>query len=166
MQLKTSVYDNYECDGQMSIQDFLPVEYGEISCRVCHWHEYGSGECHWMDKHHQASINPDNPRGCEKFQPSEYLIPGMCASCKYSKSFKYDIKPEYQDKLINGYSRESADDPVENENIYCDHEEGSLNRRCAYKDYQWEGFGVGHWNRQHEYDTCDRYEPDKLILKE
>lgn len=156
-----SVLDNYKCDGQMDISDFLPVEYGTISCKVCHWMRYGHDQCHWRDKHYHESIKPEDPEHCEHFMPSEYLVPGMCASCKYSSSFEYEVKEEYIPRMKNGYSRESADDPIEDENIYCTHPEGSLNRRCSYTKYQWPGFGIGHWHRQHEYDTCDRYRKDK-----
>ena len=160
-----SVFDHYECDGQMDISDFLPAEYGTISCKVCHWFRYGGNQCYWLNKNYHASVKPEAPDKCDRFRPSEYAIPGMCASCKYSNSFVYEVKDKYLKTLKNGYSRESADDPVEDENIYCEHPEGSLNRRCAYKKYQWAGFGVGHWNRQHEYDTCDRYEKDKSIME-
>ena len=96
------------------------------------------------------------------FKPSEYIIPGMCANCRYSNQFEYETKPEYADELKkhNGYTTRAANDPVEEPNIYCDHKDGSLNRRTEYKDCEEPGFGIGHWHKQHEWDTCDRWRPD------
>lgn len=87
----------------------------------------------------------------------------MCGNCKWANQFEYEIKPEYEDsvKKHNGYTKQSAEDPLEEPNIYCTHRDGSLNRRTAYKDIEQAGFGVGHWNRQHEWDTCDRWELDQ-----
>jgi len=153
--------EDYKCDGQINLFEYIqeqrPVEYGDKGCRVCYWNEKDKG-CHWKDKYYKSLKMGDYPN-CY-FEPSEYKIPRMCANCKYSNEFCYEIKEKYAEsvKRHNGYTREAADDPKETPNIYCIHKEGSLNRRTEYKDREQEGFGIGHWNRQHEWDTCDRWE--------
>ena len=154
--------------GQITIDGYLNeqagVEYGDRGCKACAWRDKDK-VCKWSDKYwadlHKGVIwqYPD----CEEFMPSESKIPGMCASCKWSNCFRYKTKEQYAEALKrhNGYTREAADDPVEEPNIYCTHPDGSLNRRTAYKADEWQGFGVGHWNRQHEWDTCDRWEEDR-----
>ena len=165
--------DDYTCDGQMTLEalaeEVKPLEYGARGCKVCAWHHKAKAlgkvpECFWNDpywKHieKQPLVYPT----CERFMPDEAKIPGMCTSCKWSNEFEYETKPEYDEELKkhNGYTRRSADDPLEEPNIYCTHPEGSLNRRTAYKDCEEPGFGVGHWHRQHQWDTCDRWEEDR-----
>lgn len=141
-----------------------PVEYGDRGCRVCGWWNHHSKVpgCYWndpywlKDKFHERQIYPD----C-KFMPDDRMGLPMCANCEYANSFVHQHKPEYKAKIENSWSNycpESNDDPLEEPNIYCTHPEGSLNRRTAYKDLEEAGFGVGHWHRQHEWDTCDRWE--------
>ena len=137
-----------------------PPKYGDRGCTLCWWYDRKKQCCQWDDIEYFSKTVHTYP-SCEHFEPSERCVPGMCASCKYSNRFKYEIKEEYIPRLKNGYSRESADDPLEEPNIYCTHPDGSLNRHTAYKDLEWPGFGVGHWDRQHEWDTCERYKEDK-----
>ena len=145
-------------EGQITLDDYMrdtaPVEYGDKGCRCCWW--FVNNECHWKSyKHIKITTYPE----CERFEPSPYKVPKMCASCEYSNQFVYKIKPEYQESVSrhNGYTEQAACDPVEEPNIYCTCSEGSLNRRTEYKDFEWSGFGIGHWDRQHEWDTCDHY---------
>ena len=162
--------DEYICEGQLNIEGYLadltPIEYGSRGCNVCWWHKRKKGqeqpECCWNDSYFAKVIGIQVYPSCERFQPSEYVIPKMCHSCKWSNQFKYETKLEYREAKAkhNGYSRAAAEDPLEEPNIYCTHPEGSLNRRTAYSDVTEEGFGIGHWDRQHQWDTCDRWEED------
>ena len=146
---------DYECDGQITINDFMleskPVEYGDRGCKCCRWHV--DGQCKWKDSRVFGDKFPNCP-----FEPD---VPRMCQSCAYANQYVYQIKEQYLESVKNhhGYTRESADDPVEDANIYCTHPDGSLNRHTAYQDIQKQQ-GIGHWHRWHEFDTCDRYEED------
>lgn len=156
-------------DEQISINDFLreqePIKYGERSCRACVWFRSEPGRCYWAiqsDKPNKPKQNffyPSCQRGYSGFEPYEYKVPRMCSNCKWANQFCYEKKDEYKKEgAPGGYSSKAMYDPVEEPNIYCTHREGSLNRRTEYKDIEWENFGVGHWHRQHEWDTCDRWE--------
>lgn len=112
------------------------IEYGDRGCKVCTWNT--DKGCQWKDSLIMKSEFPN----CA-FLPSEYAVPKMCANCKYGNHFVYEGDFEK---------------PLETPNIYCDHDEGSLNRWCAYEDRKQKNFGVGTWDRQHEFDTCDRWE--------
>lgn len=174
--------DDYSCTGQMTLdnlaEEVKPLEYGSRGCKACAWWnrrkpiysllkkdgDENERDCNWNDPYwknlyKQPLVYPT----CESFMPNDSKIPGMCQSCKWSNQFEYETKPEYDEELKkhNGYTRRSADDPLEEPNIYCTHPEGSLNRRTAYKDCEQEGFGVGHWDRQHQWDTCDRWKEDR-----
>lgn len=154
-----------QIDGQMDIFDFLPATYGDRGCKLCQWYVKDKQMCSWEGYRSRKDKGPayEYPTcsGECRFEPSEYKV-RMCANCKYSNDFCYQTKPQYEDAIEKrGYSREAADDPVEEPNIYCTHREGSLNRHTAYKDIEWPGFGVGHWHRQHEWDICDRWELDR-----
>lgn len=160
-------------DEQISINDFLreqgPIEYGERSCRACEWFRSEPGRCYWAiqrDKPNRPKnefFYPSCDDGDSHFEPSEYKVPRMCSNCKWGNQFEYETKPEYEEDLKrhNGYTKKAANDPLETPNIYCDHPEGSLNRRTEYKDREWANFGIGHWHRQHEWDTCDRWELER-----
>lgn len=165
-----------EIEGQMSIDDLLreqqKPEYGSRGCNACWWFRENVGRCQWaIDRDYtragKAKIDYKYPVcGADfagTFEPSPYRVPKMCGNCKWANEFCYKNKPEYAAELAknNGYTRRAADDPLEEPNIYCTHPQGSLNRRTEYKDLEWAGFGVGHWNRQHEWDTCDRWEMER-----
>ena len=159
---------------QLDIFDFLPKampKYGDRGCHVCSWWNKKEDRCQWETykferKNNEVIKYPDCAQ-LHSFEPSTSIIPRMCGNCIYSNDFEYQTKEEYleDEKKHNGYSRKAADDPVEEPNIYCTHPEGSLNRRTDYKDCEEEGFGIGHWNRQHEWDTCDRWKLDKEFHK-
>ena len=143
-----------------------PIEYGTRSCEACAWRskEYG---CKWAEYHRRPGreapvFKYPNCDGYGHFMPCQYKVPAMCASCRWGNCFHYETKPEYLEyqKRTGRPHKLSFRDPVEEPNIYCTHPEGSLNRRTAYKDIEWQGFGACHWDRQHEWDTCDRWEPD------
>ena len=159
---------------QICIDDLLreqqKPEYGYRGCHGCTWFREESGRCKWAidkDRGHKPPVDYLYPvcagNDIGHFEPSEYRIPKMCANCQWANDFVYKNKPEYAEALKrnNGYTREAADDPLEEPNIYCTHPQGSLNRRTEYKDLEWPGFGVGHWNRQHEWDTCDRWQMER-----
>jgi len=153
---------------QMTIFDYIEENkhtvYGDRGCKCCFWYRSEPGRCYWAitrDRPNKPKLDykyPDCDYDCH-FEPSEYKIPRMCANCKWANQFCYQEKPEYiEEKKRNGYSKKSMYDPLEEPNIYCTHKDGSLNRRTEYKDREWADFGVGHWHRQHEWDTCDRWE--------
>lgn len=77
--------------------------------------------------------------------PDGTKIPGLCGCCKHGNCFEYEGE---------------SHNPIEEPNIYCEHDDGSLNRYCPYEKYKQERFGVGTWHRQHEYDTCERWEKE------
>lgn len=169
------IEDLTEIEGQMSIDDLIreqqKPEYGYRGCNGCNWYRPQSGRCQWAineDRGYKPHIDFIYPvcageNGVGHFEPGEYRIPRMCSNCKWANVFCYKNKPEYAAELAknNGYTRRAADDPLEEPNIYCTHPQGSLNRRTEYKDLEWAGFGIGHWHRQHEWDTCDRWEMER-----
>lgn len=116
-------------------------------CDFCHWqkNECNKFNCQW------SSLNQDKHsyKHCDNgsfWLPNAQSIPKLCGACKYSNSFVYD--------------GEDINHPVEEPNIYCTRDEGSLNRHKPYENkYQW-GFGIGTWHRQHEWDSCDAWELD------
>lgn len=166
----TDCFDNLYTDPKLKNQK--KIEYGFRGCRACRWFQEKEQRCLWAI----YASRPGKPQknyiypGCDgdnHFYPSAYAIPGMCENCKYSNQFHFQYKNKYKEEREkhNGYSREGTADPIEEPNIYCTHREGSLNRRTEYKDCEWEGFGTCHWDRQHEFDTCDRWDPDDWHLK-
>lgn len=138
------------------IQTIDPFKCFRGDCHYCYW---GSNEetCQWTKSKYLGCVNKD------KWAPSPTNIPKLCGNCAYSNQFEYMLKPEYEEdaRKHNGYSRRGADDPVEEPNIYCDRTDGSINRKSPYRDLWEEGFGIGHWHRQHEWDTCDGWKLDK-----
>lgn len=161
----------YECDGQITINQYIeakkPIEYGHRGCNSCSWYNFKEMRCSWAisRSNHKKRVDYEYPEcgDISGYMPNEYKVPRMCANCKWANSFEYETKPEYAEDLKrhNGYTRQAADDPLEEPNIYCTHPDGSLNRRTEYKDIESPGFGVGHWHRQHEWDTCDRWELER-----
>lgn len=129
---------DYSCDGQINLFDYLtdskPVEYGDKGCKVCAWHS--DKGCKWQGSQIYGDKFPDCP-----FMPDETKVPRMCANCDHGCQFEYDS---------------DGNKVIESQNIYCCHPDGSLNRHNEYK--QQKGYGVGSWYRQHEWDTCDRWE--------
>ena len=140
---------------QLTLDMFMntekPVTYGDRGCHVCQWWNKKEKDCVWHLEYNSTEAFPD----C-KFMPADYRGLHMCANCAQANCFIFEDKPEH-----NGDYKASMYDPLEEPNIYCDHPEGSLNRRTAYKDLEEPNFGVGHWHRQHEWDTCDRWEADE-----
>lgn len=167
--------DDYTCDGQLTLEglaeEVKPIEYGSRGCKVCHWHNKSTGPgrgritqgCYWNEAYWVKTDGVKAYPTCGMFEPDERYVPGMCANCKYSNQFEYEMKEEYKKRCrwLGDSPKGAMDDPVEEPNIYCTHPDGSLNRRTAYKDREQEGFGVGHWHRQHEWDTCDRWQEDR-----
>lgn len=157
--------EDYFCDGQMTLDNLAEevkgIEYGSRGCQACAW--YKNEACEWNDKYWRGKNGLKVYPTCGDFLPDESKIPGMCHSCKWSNCFHYEMKEEYKKHCRwPGDSPPGAfDDPVEEPNIYCVHPEGSLNRSTAYKDCEQAGFGTGHWHRQHEWDTCDRWQEER-----
>lgn len=147
----------------------IPNEFAQYigKCEYCEW---GKDEetCTWTDKYWEKAGEEfrENTMCINKsrWRPSGNKIPRLCGSCEHSNCFIYDTKPEYQEKINkswNHYCSKAAYDPLETPNIYCDREGGSVNRQQPFLDYYEHNFGVGHWNRQHELDTCDAWEKER-----
>lgn len=133
-------------------------EYGERGCQVCEWwnHDNRTKGCTWNDPYwNRNGIDHQEYPDC-RFMPDSYKIKGMCGNCRHCNNFVFEDKPEHKDN-----HKRSMYDPLEEPNIYCTHPQGSLNRRTAYKDLEQHNFGVGHYHRQHEWDTCDRWEESR-----
>lgn len=142
-------------------------------CEYCMWYGYGlydnmtrkrkpgtEGQmCQWeTDKFAGFKCTKRS-----KWKPSIYAIPKLCGNCRHSNCFHYQTKPEYKGK--EGSAKAFAD-LVEEPNIYCTREDGSVNRQQPYLAYYSQHFGACLWDRQHEWDTCDAWERDRDILKE
>jgi len=138
-------------------------------CKFCYWRGYGLYDpithkrrkgteglaCQWEKSKFSGCKNHS------KWMPGDYYIPGMCSNCAWSNCFHYQRKPEYGEKD----SLKAFKDPVEEPNIYCTREEGSVNRRQPFKDYCWHNFGACRWDRQHEFDVCDAWQSDGWKLE-
>ena len=165
------VDDLTEIDGQISLDQFLALsnvpKYGFRGCAGCTWYrtdKEGNRRCYWAitrDRGYKPKADYIYPTcdGTPHFEPSNYYVPRMCGNCRYANQFCYKVKPEYDNEAARRTTK-GMRDPVEEPNIYCTHRDGSLNRRTEYKDLEWADFGVGHWDRQHEWDTCERWELD------
>ena len=170
--------DNEPIPGQISLFDIAPdleqqpqtFEDYIGKCKYCMWYGYGMYDnitrkrrpgtegkaCQWAGRGFM---------GCEnhsKWKPGEYAIPRLCANCTWANCFVYQTKEEYAN---DKNSKRSFADPVEEPNIYCTHDEGSVNRQYPYKDFYEKGFGACKWDRQHEWDTCDAWQSDGWRLE-
>lgn len=130
-------------------------------CEYCMWHGYGlystfTGErkksteqynCQWEMARYGLE-----PWCIDKsyWKPSCKTIPRLCGNCEYANEFCYQCKPQYKE-----HSRAAIQDPVEEPNIYCTREGGSVNRRQVFREFWSTSFGERKWCRQHEWDTCD-----------
>ena len=103
------------------------------------WKEPRAAEPKENIREHEQSIDGSH------WLPDGTKIPGLCGCCKHGNCFEYEGE---------------SHNPIEEPNIYCEHDDGSLNRYCPYEKYKQERFGVGTWHRQHEYDTCERWEKE------
>ena len=162
-------YEVPEAAVEETAEESEEIVYGTRSCAACIWITKDK-TCKWAETEHWRNRNKPMPvykyphcDGFGSFEPSNYKVPQMCANCKWSSQFHYEKKPEYieYEARTGKRHRDEFRDPLEEPNIYCTHPEGSLNRRTAYKDVEWPEFGVGHWDRQHEWDTCDRWEIER-----
>lgn len=96
----------------------------------------------------------------DMWKPGEYSIPGLCSNCAHSNCFCYQKKPEYTER-----DRRAFSDPVEEPNIYCTREGGSVNRREVFRKFWEDKFGACKWDRQHEWDNCDAWRSDGWKLE-
>lgn len=143
------------------------VEYGYRGCAGCEWFAVKEGKCKWAvddSRYKHTEINYSYPKcgGHTGFMPDIWHIPHMCGNCKWSNMFAYRSTNEY---VKDGVLHRDGYKPIEEPNIYCLCHKGCKNRRTEYKDLEWEDFGVGHWHRQHEWDTCDNWELDPCFKK-
>ena len=141
-------------------------------CKYCMW--YGSGlyspyghkrlegtegyNCQWEMK--RRGLKPQC-KNRDFWKPSTYKIPKLCGNCKHSNCFHYQKKEQYKE-----YDAKAFSDPVEEPNIYCTRDEGSVNRQQPFREFYSQHFGACLWDRQHEWDTCDAWEKYKDVLRE
>lgn len=134
-------------------------------CEYCMWGK-DEASCHWSvnctDKHHKSIIQE-----CDEnhsfWKPDSWKIPKLCGNCRHSNNFVCKCEKEEVDQY--GVVRRDLDKPIEEPNIYCTRHDGSINRSRPYEVYCTPGFGVGHWHRQREWDTCDGWELDTQFHK-
>lgn len=133
-------------------------------CEFCMWAQ-SEETCDWSDKNPKQYYKGELAcKNKDRWKPADSRIPRLCANCEHSNPFVYQIKPENAPK--NGkYSSKAADDPIEEPNIYCTKWMGSVNRSKPFQQFENPGFGVGHYHQQHEWDTCDVWEPDEQMRK-
>ena len=137
-------------------------------CKYCMWYGYGM----YDPISHKRRLGTEG-RACQwegygfmgckdrsKWKPGEYAIPRLCSNCTWANQFCYQSKPEYKEDSLKAFH-----DPVEEPNIYCTHEDGSVNRQSPYKSFWTKGFGCNTWDRQHEWDTCDAWASDGWKLE-
>lgn len=136
-------------------------------CKYCMWYGYGLYEpyghkrkkgtehlmCEWTEGKNPYCVNKSF------WKPSTYTIPKLCGNCRHSNCFHYQRKPQYKENDIRGFR-----DPVEEPNIYCTREDGSVNRQQPFLAFYSNHFGACLWDRQHEWDTCEAWERDWEIL--
>jgi len=147
---------------QMTFDDFLEPETFSDYIGRCEWCAWSDGQkCKWDDSYWTKPycVNKD------AWLPSD-RIPRLCCNCKHSNCFHYNTKAKYEAKLKNGYSKESANDPEVDNELYCTRNEdkpdaGSVNRSRPYIDFVQKFGAVGIWHRDHEWDTCDAWEPER-----
>ena len=139
-------------------------------CKYCMWYGYGlyspygnkrdegteGYNCQWEMKRPGTRCKNHN-----MWKPSIDSIPKLCGNCKHSNCFHYQKKEQYKE-----YDAKAFSDPVEEPNIYCTRDEGSVNRQQPFKEFYSQHFGACLWDRQHEWDTCDAWEKDRDILRE
>lgn len=175
--------ENWDIEGQLDVFDVLsemdvpmdpqkePETFEDYigRCEYCMWYGYGLYDnitrkrrkgteglnCQWEMK----NKGPFLCIGKSKWKPSTYTIPRLCGNCRESNCFHYQKKPEHKDNSAKAFS-----DPVEEPNIYCTRDEGSVNRSQPYKEFYEMSFGACLWDRQHEWDTCDAWVRDADIL--
>lgn len=167
--------DNEPMEGQISLFDLAPeleekpktFEDYIGKCKYCMWYGYGLYEpyghkripgtehlmCQWTEGKNPYCVNKSF------WKPGIYTIPKLCGNCRHANCFHYQRKPQYKENDIRGFS-----DPVEEPNIYCTRDDGSVNRQYPYKAFYEEHFGACLWDRQHEWDSCDVWERDWEIL--
>ena len=141
-------------------------------CKYCMWYGYGlyspygnkrkegteKYNCQWEMKRNGLKPQCKNH---DFWKPSIYTIPKLCGNCKHSNCFHYQKKEQYKE-----YDAKAFADPVDEPNIYCTRDDGSVNRQQPFKEFYSQHFGACLWDRQHEWDTCDAWEKDRDILRE
>lgn len=176
--------ENWDIEGQLNVFDILaeadkpetplsdPQTFADYIglCEYCMWYGYGLYDnitrkrkpgteglhCQWEEKSKGFLCI-----GRSKWKPGVYYIPRLCGNCRESNCFHYQKKPQYDKDNAQTFR-----DPVEEPNIYCTREEGSVNRQYPYEQFYEKHFGATLWDRQHEWDTCDAWVRDTDILQE
>jgi hypothetical protein len=117
-------------------------------CNYCYWGQ-DENTCPWSDKN-QSRYAYGGCHDKSRWQPHAQKIKGLCGGCKHSNDFHY---------------HGDFHNPDETPDIYCTRKEdeenpGPINRKKPFAEFEDPGFGIGTWHRQHEWDTCDAWEPD------
>lgn len=149
------------CNGADSMQEAeqeeIKVASDEEKAAICQF-------CAWWDRHYSIDrmikgcfwegYSPDHLDEEEKAIHSCWMpnTSGMkvCATCEHSNCF-----------IFTG---DDPHNPVIDNDLYCNlskfHNKHPENRRELFKEYRVKKeFGVGVYNRNHEYDTCDCWKP-------
>jgi hypothetical protein len=140
-------------------------------CKYCMWYGYGLYEpyghkrkkgtegqnCQWEVSRQGI---PPSCKNHSFWKPSIYAIPKLCGNCRHSNCFHYQKKEQYKENDSRAFS-----DPVEEPNVYCTRDDGSVNRQQPFLAFCSSHFGACLWDRQHEWDTCDAWQTDGQTLK-
>jgi hypothetical protein len=175
--------EDNQIDGQLSLFDMMPAEavgpkpdkpktFADYvgQCKYCMWYGYGLYEPYGHKRKKgtegqmcQCEVSrkgvPTRCKNHDFWKPSIYTIPKLCGNCRHSNCFHYQKKEQHKE-----YDAKAFSDPVEEPNIHCTREDGSVNRQQPFLAFYSNHFGACLWDRQHEWDTCEAWERDWEIL--
>lgn len=134
-------------------------------CEFCFWYKYGLHRtekdkyvCEWA----KNSIPAYECHDKGKWTPDVRKIPRLCGNCAWSNCFHY----QEDTKAGGGRMRNGTPlkYPVEEPNIYCTREDGSVNRSRPYEAQSESTQQLNTWDFVHEFDTCDAWQSDGTTL--
>lgn len=134
----------------------LPDEEKAGNCIFCAWYNHKfdyvrnrtAEGCFWQQEF-PNHLDQEEIKTHSCWLPNDKTMK-VCASCRHTNMFCYD-----GDDIHN---------PEINNDLYCElsdfHNKTPINRRELFKEYRCtKEFGVGFYHRNHEFDTCDCWEP-------